>query len=445
MSKLRRKPPALLQIVWLLLVGLLLVSFSFGIPVRYRSLQSIVDESDYISMLGISPSLEAFATSRLNQQEADALLSYGISLKFYATYILAFDLALALISILIGILIFWRKSNDWMAVWVSFILILLGTNGASLVIPSLAIVLPAWILISYLFGFLGMVSNVHLLFYLPDGRYVPGWTKTVALGFTGIMLGVAVYASIDFMGSGAPKVTIVLLSVMPVWFGLSFLGILTQVYRYLRVSDRTQRQQTKWVAFGLIPVTLGFLINGFILYAGGVGTDISPVLLNLVRAPLVNFCFAFFPVCLAISVLRYRLWDIDLIIRRTLQYSLLTGLLSGIYFGGVALLSAVGGQASSIVIVVTTLLIYILFNPLRRRIQAFIDRRFYRQKYDAEVALAQFSQAARSQTDLDQLSSSLVDTVQEALLPQMTSLWIIPPPGMLEISDQTRSQFESEV
>jgi hypothetical protein len=143
---------------------------------------------------------------------------------------------------------------------------------------------------------------------------------------------------------------------------------------------------------------------------------------------LINFPFI---IALAIAIWRHQLFDIDLVIRRTLQYTLLTGLLSGIYFGGVALAQAVltadrrpaaGGMAAGgpppAVIVLTTLLIAALFNPLRRRLQDFIDRRFYRQKYDAEIALAEFAATARAETDLEALSAELVGVVQVTLQPK---------------------------
>jgi hypothetical protein len=419
----------LVRVSWILLVGLMLVSFLIGIPIRHRSLLRTVSAGDTGVMPGLSPLMEASATSRLTSLEAEALQALGISRQFYAGYMLAFDLSLTLIGILTGLVIAWRKSNDWMALWISFILMLLATNGASMVVPSLALISPAWILISYLFGFMGMVSNVHLMFNSPDGKYVPRWTKAIATGFTGIMLGVAIYSVfLLFRGSSIMLATAMLFTTTPVWMVLSILGIFIQIYRYLRVSDRTQRQQTKWVAFGLIMVTIGFAINAYFLYVGVVNSGQQRVFLNMLRAPLVNFCFAFLPVCLAISVLRYRLWDIDLIIRRTLQYTLLTGLMGLMYFVIITVLqnlfSTLSNQQSPISIVLSTLAIAALFNPLRKRVQDFIDRRFYRQKYDAEKALADFSAAARSETDLQLLSGKLVDVVQQTVQPESARLWL---------------------
>jgi hypothetical protein len=144
------------------------------------------------------------------------------------------------------------------------------------------------------------------------------------------------------------------------------------------------------------------------------------------------------PVTLLIAIFRSGLWDIDVVIRKTLVYALLSGLLGLVYFGGVTLLQsfltadhgplaageAVSGQPSPVVIVVTTLAIAALFNPLRRRIQDFIDRRFYRRKYDAEKALAEFALAARSQTDLPTLTISLINVVQDTVQPEQVSLWL---------------------
>ena len=197
-----------------------------------------------------------------------------------------------------------------------------------------------------------------------------------------------------------------------------FAGSITALFVRYRRAGRTERQQIKWL-----------------LYAGAFFLVIYGLMFFLIPPDATseswgNVWLAFgmlsIPVAIAIAILRYRLFDIDLIIRRSLQYSLLTGLLSLVYFGGVAILSAVAGQTSPVVIVLTTLLTAALFNPLRNRLQSFIDRRFYRQKYDAEKALAEFAAEARSETDFEQLANHLTGTVQETLQPENISLWMQP-------------------
>jgi hypothetical protein len=144
------------------------------------------------------------------------------------------------------------------------------------------------------------------------------------------------------------------------------------------------------------------------------------------------------PLSLSIGVLRYRLYDIDIIINRALVYGALTAMLVALYFGGIVVLQRVfvflTGQQSTLAVVASTLLIAALFTPLRRRIQSFIDRSFYRRKYDARKTLEAFSAKLRDETDLEALNNDLVGVVRETMQPAHVSLWLRPDPAQRRVS-----------
>ena len=208
---------------------------------------------------------------------------------------------------------------------------------------------------------------------------------------------------------------------IPVWFVLlplfTLLCAASPLVRFRRAGT-VEREQMKWLfyagAFFAVPYAASFISDQFSENA----------LSNL----LFGIGILAIPVAIGIAILRYNLYDIDVIIRRTLVYGLLTGVLVGVYFGVVLLAQsafvALTGQENPLAIVISTLVIAALFNPLRQRLQDFIDRRFYRRKYDAEQILARFAQTARDEVDLEALQVELVKVVQETMQPEQMTLWL---------------------
>lgn len=186
-------------------------------------------------------------------------------------------------------------------------------------------------------------------------------------------------------------------------------------------GHREVRAQVSWLALGVALTIGGTLVFYLLDFAGLIDGEAFPDLLSW---PLTLAL----PICLAIAILRYRLFDIDVIIRKTLLYAILTALLAVMYFGSVLLLQnvfgTVAGEQSPAVIVVSTLLIAALFAPLRRRVQKILDRRFFRNKYDAQQVLARFAETARDETDRVMLTAVLVGVIQETVQPERVTLWL---------------------
>ena len=196
----------------------------------------------------------------------------------------------------------------------------------------------------------------------------------------------------------------------------------------LRHSKGVERQQVKWFTYAVTALATSAI------FAYVVSASMSVVWLGWVSTVLVVVSVVGLPVAVGIAILRYKLYEIDLLINRTLVYGSLTAVLVGVYLGSVVLFQelfrTLTGQESQLGIVASTLAIAALFNPLRRRIQTFVDRRFYRRKYDARKTLEAFSTELRDETDLDALSDDLVAVVRETMQPKHASLWVRPDPAL---------------
>jgi len=364
----------------------------------------------------------------------------GLSLDAYALLNVAIDKIGDLVWFAVGALIFLRRSDDRMALLTSLFLIAFGTlaidtTDAETLISSQ----PAWWLPVRGVEIVGVVCSTLFFLLFPNGRFVPRWTRWLAVAFIAFQVAQILFPDLY---SGSPALESVSLLVF-LGFVVSFCWSL--VYRYRRVSSAAQRQQTKWVVFGTTLGIAGTFPSQLPLDLNLVGGDTPLVLLVLNMGFTLSFLLV--PLSIGVAVLRSHLFDIDVLINRTLVYGLLTTLLAAGYFGSILLFERIGslvyqvpfraltGQKSTLAVVASTLTIAALFNPLRRRIQSFIDRRFYRSKYDAAKTLEAFSVKLRDETDLDALSDDLVGVVRETMQPAHVSLWLrpdAPPKGEQE-------------
>jgi hypothetical protein len=286
---------------------------------------------------------------------------------------------------------------------------------------------------SWLWILLVFVPTSFLLLLFPDGRLPsPRWRPVAwvaVLGTAGTVAGNALEAGplVDFpqianpYGVDSPVVGMVGVAGIIVGAGSMVASAVSLIVRLRRVGSE-QRQQIKWLAYGGAVVVCGVFVGGLtILWS-------VPVSIVIMSISLLGL-----PVFAGIAILRYRLYDIDIIINRTLVYGTLTATLVALYFGGIVVLQrvfvALTGQQSTLAVVASTLTIAALFNPLRGRVQAFVDRRFYRRKYDAAKTLEGFSTKLRDETDLEALRGDLVGVVRETMQPAHVSLWLRPESG----------------
>ncbi len=410
----------LARFVWTTLIVLILAFFFANLPVYFAQLHTICAGS-------------VCARWQLTPANARALQNAGISVSLYAIFNLVLSLFSSLVWFAVAAFIAWRKSNDWLALLASLLLV---SEGAVQFSGSLSTPLgyssTAWYIPTVFFLLLESTLYLLVLSLFPNGRFVPGWMRWLVTAE--IASGVIFF----LLSSSSPNIE-TLLNPLTAWqllfLWVHIIGAICiiggQIYRYRRVSSPTERQQTKWVILGFIggPVLAAVFLIPPLLFPSLSAAD---SLYFLLYKPVFSIVFLLTPLCFGIAILRYRLWDIDVLINRTLVYGLLTVSLTLVFFGLViGLQSLVGlftGQVlqSPVVIVASTLAIAALFQPLRRRIQAIIDRRFYRRKYDAAHTLAAFSATLRNEVDLQQLREHLVAVVEETMQPSHVSLWLRP-------------------
>jgi hypothetical protein len=277
-----------------------------------------------------------------------------------------------------------------------------------------------------------------VFFYLfPDGRFVPLWTRWLAAVWVAREIARYFFPDSPFSPWSWPPLLTLLEALVS-----AGTCIFAQIYRYTRVSGPVERQQTKWVIFGMTLAVVGFFVfavpNVFLSTSSRIGSSYY-----LISLAVMYLSFLLIPLSLIVAILRYRLWEIDVLINRTLVYSILTVTLALVYLGSIVLLQqgfrTFAGQENQLAVVASTLAIASLFNPLRHRLQEFIDRRFYRRKYDAAKTLEAFNAKLRNETSLATLSNHVLTVVNETMQPTHVSLWL-PPSQEVTSEDKALSE-----
>jgi hypothetical protein len=384
--------------------------FAASLPIRFDQLQTVCP----VELCDLSPTLE----------EVRALAAAGFSVRFAAAYEVGLTTLNALVFIAVAAIIFWQRPADRAAWFTALMLVVFGTFGVQAEIAGTlgAAFHPLWRPVVLALAVTGNLLVVVFFFIFPDGQFAPRWLRLPMAAYAGWIVLISLFPT-----------TWLNYQRWPLWPNLMYWGLLfgtccyAQVYRYRHLSNALQRQQTKWAIFGL-----GLMAGG--AFAAYALTSLAPQVgpgwasLALLRDTSYFPFMPLMPLSIGLAILRSRLWDIDILIRRTLVYSVLTSLLAFVYFSSVValqtLLRGITGAESPLVIVLSTLLIAALFIPLRARVQQLIDRRFYRRKYNAAQTLAAFAASARDETNLLTLSQRLQTTVQETMQPAHLTLWL---------------------
>ena len=381
-SKLRTSLLRFLRAAWVVLAVIVIGLDLAGIPIAYEQ-----------------------AASALTAEDTLELREVGISREFYGAYGgVGLSTFVTLVFFAVAAVIFWRRSQDPMALFGSFTLLVFGGAAVTGTMHDLADAHPAfWFPVNVL-DYIGQVAFSAFFYLFPDGKFVPRWTRWLALAIALLFVPATFFPNSPFNLFRGP-------------FFIVFIGSLlfAQVYRYRRVSSPEQRQQTKWVVFGSVVALVGFSVIialGLLFFAI---RDPGP-LVELIRDTLIYGFILLIPLSIGVAILRYRLWDIDLLINRTLVYGALTATVVAVYVLIVgylgALFQAGGSLAASLV---ATGVVAVLFAPVRDRLQGAVNRLMYGERDDPYGVLSRLGQRLEATLDPRAVLPAVAETVAHAL------------------------------
>jgi signal transduction histidine kinase len=379
---------------WIILVVLTLGLFFVSLPV-------------YIAQLQILCTGTACAEQQLYPDQAEALQGIGLSLDAYVAYMVALTLASVALCLVVSTLIVWRRSHDRMAMLVALMLVTLGpieTMSTRLTIPS------PWQgpMACFFFLALGLLVLVFSLF--PDGRFVPSFTRWTLVVFL-----IGQVPSIFF--PNAPVTQNTQVSLLGWLVSLSEFAILAlvQCYRYRRVSNPLQRQQTKWVVFGLVVPTTVYVV-GSVLSLVFLALGVYDPLYQPAFIAVVTCTQLLIPLSFGFAMLRYRLWDIDTLINRTLVYGILTASVVALYalvIGSLGIL--LQAQGNGLTALLAAGLVAVLFQPLRERLQRGVNHLLYGKRDEPYAVLSHLGSLLEATLSPEAVLPAIVETVAQAL------------------------------
>jgi len=341
------------------------------------------------------------------------LSNLGLSTQFAIIYLLVTELIVVAISVSAAVFLVWRKSDDWLALLAALVFIAVIVGAASPGIRGDLYGRPDWRLPLDAWNALCILAAAIFLYVFPDGRFVPRWTIACAI-LLSVWNGLAFFVPNLYFWNMPPVVFVMIFLV------ISSTGVIAQIYRYLRVSTPTERQQTKWVVFGLsIGVLVGFVGLFFfqnIAYAWLQPPEFEWMIDVFIVSPLARFIQLLIPVTIGIAIFRYRLWDIDLVINRVLFYGSLTALTMLIYLSAVSALGLLfRGLAVEWVFFLATGLIAILFYPLRQRLQRAINRMMYGERDEPYSVLTRLANTLEQSATPGEMLPSIARMVSQTL------------------------------
>jgi signal transduction histidine kinase len=390
----------LARATWMAVAALAIGLFVAGIP------------AEFVLLRNPCPNLTC-PTGQLPPEGLRALENLGLSLGFFAAYTVAMDVLFAAVCGVVAALIFWRKSDDRMALFVSLALVTFGTATFVFTMEALAARHPVWHVPIAFLHFMGTASFGLFLYLFPDGRFVPRWTRWIALVWIASQL--PRYFFPEWYAD--PNTWYDWIS-EPVWFGALLTAIYSQVYRYRHVSNSVHKRQIKWVVFGISSALVGFFgILVALDVFGPVPDSTDELLVYLIGNTFIAYLVVLLiPLSIGIAMLRHHLFDVDLVINRTLVYGTLTASIVGLYVLVVGSLGMLFQTRENVAVpLLAAGLVAALFAPLRNRLQRGVNHLMYGKRDEPYAVLSRLGQRLEATLAPDAVLPTIVKTVAESL------------------------------